>query len=226
MDVLGVLLPLALGVALSTVPITVMLALLLSPRGRTVGLAYLVGYAIGLAVVTVGFTAGLRALPTGGTPLPDLVIGAGEILIGLVGVWFAVWVFRRGRRRRPMSDGVDPEVPGWLSRVGRMKPATAFLVGLALNLRAKALVLATAAALAFNAGELTPLAWAIDTAVYLAIGLSTVATPVIIVWRSGERARPTLQRAQHWVSRHSYVVTAVVVVMVAVVLIGDGLSRL
>ncbi|QNO36931.1 GAP family protein [Protaetiibacter sp. SSC-01] len=225
MDVLGVLLPLALGVALSTVPITVVLALLLSPRGQAVGVAYLVGYALGLALVTVGFTAGLRAIPRGDAQLPDVVVGTGEILIGLVGVWFAVWVFRRGRRRTT-GDDIDPEVPGWLRRVGRMKASTAFLVGLGLNVRPKALVLATAAALAFNAGELTPLVWAVGTAVYLAIGLSTVAAPVIVVWRSGERARPTLRRAHAWVSRNSYVVTAVVVIMVAVVLIGDGLSRL
>ncbi|MBN9141175.1 MAG: GAP family protein [Micrococcales bacterium] len=224
MDVLGVLLPLALGVAFSSVPIMVMLALLLSPRGRSVGIAYLLGYALGLAVVTVGFTAGLRAIPRDGEPLPDLVVGLGEILIGGVGVWFAIWAFRRGRRGR--QDPGRPEVPGWLERVGRLRPVSAFLVGLVLNVRAKALVLATAAALALNAGELTPLGWAIDTAVYLAIGLSTVAAPVVVVWRSGERARPALERAHAWVARNSYVVTSVVVVTVAVVLIGDGISRL
>jgi hypothetical protein len=87
-------------------------------------------------------------------------------------------------------------------------------------------VLATAAALALNAGELTPLTWAIDTAVYLAVGLSTAAAPLIVVWRSGERARPVLERVREWLARHSYIVTSVVVLMVGVVLIGDGISRL
>lgn len=225
MDVLGVLLPLAFGVAFSTVPIMVMLALLLSPRRRRVGVAYLVGYAGGLAFVTVGFTAGLRAIPRGDQPLPDVVIGVAEILIGAAGLWFAIWSFVRGRRRRGEA-GADPQLPAWLRRVGDLRPASALLVGLALNLRPKALVLAAAAALALNAGELTPLGWAIGTAVYLAIGLSTVAAPVIVVWRSGDRARPTLERTHDWVARNSYIVTTFVVTMVAVVLIGDGISRL
>ena len=225
MDVLGVLLPLAIGVAFSTVPIMAMIVLLLSPRGHVSGIGYLLGYAIGLAGVTVGFTAGLRAIPKGDAPFPELWVGIGEILLGILGVVFAVVSFRRERLRRRGSEE-PPEMPGWLARLGKVGPVPAFAVGIVLNLRPKALVLATAAALALNAGELVPLTWAIDTAIYLAIGLSTVAAPVIMVWRSGERARAVLERAREWLARNSYIVTSVVVIMVGVVLIGDGLTRL
>ena len=95
-----------------------------------------------------------------------------------------------------------------------------------LHLPCLAALLATAAALALNSGELTPIAWIIDTAIYLAIGLSTVAAPVIVVLRSGERARAVLERARDWLERNSYIVTSIVVFMVGVVLIGDGLTRL
>ncbi|PZQ89832.1 MAG: hypothetical protein DI534_08650 [Leifsonia xyli] len=225
MGALGVLLPLAIGVAFSSVPILAMIVLLLSPRGQASGVAYLIGYAAGLAGVTVGFTAGLRAIPRDDAPLPDLWVGLGEIVVGVVGVVFAIVSFRQVRVRRRASDA-PPELPGWLRRVGALGPGSSFALGIVLNLRPKALVIATAAALAFNAQGLAPLAWAIDTAVYLAIGLSTVAAPVIIVWRSGEMARPMLERAHEWLARHSYIVTSVVVLMVGVVLIGDGLSRL
>jgi hypothetical protein len=225
MDVLGVLLPISIGVAFSSVPIMAMIVLLLSPRGQASGLAYLIGYTVGLAVITVGFTAGLRAIPRGDAPLPQLWVGIGEIVLGGIAAVVAVWSFRRERRRRREADG-PPAMPRWLLRLGRVGSGMALLVGLVLNVRPKALVLATAAALALNAGELSPLAWTIDTAVYLAIGLSTVAAPVIVVWRSGARARPVLERAHEWLSRNSYIVTSVVIVMVGVVLIGDGLSRL
>lgn len=225
MDVLGVLLPLAIGVAFSSVPIMAMIVLLLSPRGQASGIGYLLGYAIGLAAVTVGFTAGLRAIPSDNAPLPQFWIGVGEILLGAVGLVFAVVTFRRARAKRLASEA-PPELPGWLQRVGRLGPVPSFAVGIVLNLRPKALVLATAAALALNAGELTPVSWAIDTAVYLAIGLSTVAAPVIVVWRSGERSRAVLERAHRWLARNSYIVTTVVIIMVGVVLIGDGLTRL
>ncbi|TPX05089.1 hypothetical protein FJ656_08435, partial [Schumannella luteola] len=185
MEVLGVLLPLAIGVAFSSVPIMAMIVLLLSPRGQASGLAYLLGYAVGLAGVTVGFTAGLRAIPSEGAAPSPLVIGVAEIVLGVLGVVFAGVSFRRARARR-LAATTPPQLPAWLKRVARFGPVPSFVVGIVLNLRPKALVLATAAALALNGGELTPVSWTIDTAIYLVIGLSTVAAPVIVVWRSGE----------------------------------------
>lgn len=225
MEVLGVLLPLSIGVAFSSVPIMAMIVILLSPRGRASGFAYLVGYAFGLALVTVGFTAGIRALPDGDDPPSVFWIGIAEIVLGAAFVVFAFLSFAHVRRRM-RATGLSPSAPAWLRRAGELGPAPAFAVGLALNLRPKALVIATAAALALNSGDLNPVTWLIDTAIYLAIGLSTVAAPVIVVLRSGERARAALERARDWLERNSYIVTSIVVFMVGVVLIGDGLTRL
>lgn len=225
MEVLGVLLPLAVGVAFSSVPIMAMIVILLSPRGPVSGIAYLIGYAFGLALVTVGFTAGIRALPRGDDQPSPFWIGIAEIVIGLAFVAFAIMSFARVRKRMRTSGFVS-QTPAWLRRAGELGPAAAFAVGLALNIRPKALVIATAAALALNAGDLTPIAWIIDTTIYLVIGLSTVAAPVIVVLRSGERARVVLERARDWLERNSYIVTSIVVFMVGVVLIGDGLTRL
>jgi len=225
MEVLGVLLPLSIGVAFSSVPIMAMIVILLSPRGQVSGITYLIGYALGLALVTVGFTAGVRAIPDGDDAPSLFWIGIGEIVLGAGFVFFAIWSFTRVRRRI-RATGVPPAMPAWLRRAGDLGPAPAFGVGFVLNLRPKALVIATAAALTLNAGDLSPVAWAVDTTIYLIIGLSTVAAPVIVVWRSGERARAVLERARDWLERNSYIVTSIVVIMVGVVLIGDGLTRL
>lgn len=225
MDVLGVLLPLGIGVAFSSVPIMAMIVILLSPRGQVSGIAYLIGYALGLALVTVAFTAVVRSLPQGDDAPSLFWIGIGEIVLGAGFVFFAIWSFRRVRRRI-RATGVPPAMPTWLRRAGDLGPAPAFGVGLALNIRPKALVIATAAALTLNSGDLTVAAWVATTTIYLLIGLSTVAAPVIVVWRTGERARAVLERARDWIERNSYIVTSIVVIMVGVVLIGDGLTRL
>ncbi|AYF97102.1 GAP family protein [Protaetiibacter intestinalis] len=224
MEMFVVLLPLALGVALSSVPIVAMIAILLSPRGAASGFGYLFGYAAGLAAITIGFTLGIRAIPRGDEVSP-FWIGLGEIVVGAACVVVAVVIFVRERRKRGASDE-PPEPPTWLRKVGELGPFSTAALGLALNLRPKALVFATGAALALNTGGLTAWWWAVDTAVYLTIGLSTVAAPIIVVWRLGDRARPALERAREWIDRNSYLVTSIALLMVGFVLIGDGLGRL
>lgn len=221
MEVLGVLLPIAVGVAFSSVPIMAMIVLLLSPRGWGVGFAYLLGYAAGLAGVTIAFSLLIRAIPRGSDPF-ERVAAWPEILLGVLCLGFAVWSFRRGR-------GVDVEqrrAPAWLTRLSGFGVIPAAAAGVVLNLRPKALVLATAAGLALNSSYLDPVSWAIDVGVYLAIGLSTVATPLVVVWRHPDRAGAVLERSRGWIERNSYIVTSVVIIMVGVVLVGDGLTRL
>ncbi|TXK16387.1 GAP family protein [Homoserinibacter sp. GY 40078] len=223
MQVLGVLLPLAFAVAFSSVPIMAMLGILLSRWGRSSGPAYLLGYAIGLAVVTVGFTAGLRAIPRVASPIPPVLFGVIELLLGAVCIATAVLSFRAARRSIRAGERREPSL--LLRHAGNLRPVPAFGIGLALNLRPKALVLATAAAVALTAGSITPVGWVIVTVVYLVIGLSTVAAPVFLAWREGERSRVVLERMRGWLEGNSYIVTSVVVFMVGVVLVGDGLTR-
>lgn len=222
MDVLGILLPLAIGTAVSSVPIMATIVILLSDRGRVSGLVYFIAYGIGLAAVTIGFTAGVRALPTGHR-IPHPATGIALIVLGAGCLLFAVWSFVIARRRGPQAE---PQLPGWLRRLAALGPVSTFAVGLVLNLRPKALVLAAAAALAINSGGLTPLSWIVDTAIYLVIALSTVAAPVILVWRDGPRARSVLESTRSWLERNSYIVTSIVVIMLGVVLIGGGADEL
>ncbi|QEO10672.1 GAP family protein [Protaetiibacter larvae] len=222
MEAFGILLPLGVGVAFSSVPIMAVLVILLSERGRTSGLAYLIGYAIGLAGVTVAFTAGIRAIPER-VDVPQPATGIAEIVLGVGCMVFAIWSFVIARRRGPEAE---PRMPAWLRRLGTLGPIPAFGVGVILNLRPKALVLLAAAALAINSGAVTPVTWTIETAVFLALGISTIAVPVILVRRDGPRARAALERARDWIERNSYIVSSVVVVMVGVVLVGSGLSGL
>jgi hypothetical protein len=55
-NAVGDILPLALGVAVSPVPIIAVILMLLSPRARTNGPAFLVGWVAGLAVVCIVVT--------------------------------------------------------------------------------------------------------------------------------------------------------------------------
>jgi hypothetical protein len=55
-NVIGNFLPLALAVAISPIPIIAVILMLLSPKSRTNGAAYLVGWMAGLAVAGIVVT--------------------------------------------------------------------------------------------------------------------------------------------------------------------------
>ena len=62
------ILPLALGVAISPIPIIAVILMLLSPKARINGLAFLLGWVVGLAVVGIVVTvvSGNAGLGSGG----------------------------------------------------------------------------------------------------------------------------------------------------------------
>ena len=187
MEVLGVLLPLALGVALSTVPLTATVIILLSPRARQSGPALLIGWVLGLAIVTLGFIFGI------------------------------VTFVRSPRERKP--------APEWTKRIDKLGPLPVFGLGLLLNVRPKALALAFAAGLAINSVRLTTTEFVVVVGVYILLGSSTIAVPVVMQLVRPEGTEARLRRARAWLSRNSRAVTIIVSLMLGVLLIGDALGR-
>jgi threonine/homoserine/homoserine lactone efflux protein len=215
-----VLLPIGLGVALSSVPITAVLIFLGSTRARKSGPAFLAGYGVGLAIVTILFAFGVAALPPGRRGPTDTIIGVVELVLGLGLVGYGVWMIahRKGRERPPGS--------GRLKRLENLGPVAAAGVGLVLNIRPKSLVLAVAAGIALGSSGFGATGLAVAFLVYLAIGLSTVYVPVIIYFRSSGKAVEDIARGRRWITRNGRVVTITVVLMLGALLIGAGIATL
>lgn len=219
MEVLGVLLPLALGVALSSVPLTATVLILLSPRARQSGVTFLVGWVVGLALVTIGFVLGIAAIPSGPGLPNQSVVGAVELVLGLGLFGFGIWKIVQGPppEKRP--------APEWTKRISKLGPWSALALGLVLNLRPKALALAIAAALAINSVRLTPTELVVCLSVYIVLGSSTVAIPVVMQLIAPEKTAARLRQGKGWLSRNSRTITIVVSLMLGVLLIGDALGR-
>jgi hypothetical protein len=148
---IGDVLPLALGVALSPVPVIAVILVLLSPKAGENGPAFLAGWVVGLSVVgmvaaALSGGAGLGS-GGGGSALGALI----KILLGLLLVGLAVRDFRN--RPRP---GEQPPLPGWMRAIDSVTAARAF--GIALLLSAanpKNLSLTVAAAVTVAQGRLS-----------------------------------------------------------------------
>ena len=216
-QVLAQLIPVALAAAMSTVPIMATLFILLSDRRRMTAVPFLSGWVIGTAAGLILFTAVAQALP--GRPrqfaslidILEIMVGSALVLFGLVTVV---------RHARTSASGP----PGWIEGLGSLGPLPAFGIGLALNLRPKALLLFAAAGLAISGAP--PL---VDDTVFLilvytAIATSTVVAPTLATVFFPGWMEPRLVTARDWVSAHGTAVTGAIMILVGVVVLAAGIS--
>ena len=123
--VIGDFLPVALGVAISPVPIIAVILMLLAPDATASSVAFLIGWVVGITVV-VGLVVLLhrtgRRLAAVATRPPGpswlkLALGAAAVLLA-VKEW----------RSRP-RPGDTPELPKWMSAIDSITPVKAFGLG-------------------------------------------------------------------------------------------------
>ena len=217
---IGDMLPAAVGVAISPIPIIAVVLMLVSARGRVNGPAYLLGQIVGVAgagaavlLIAGSLSGGDDGEPAGWTHSLKLVLGVGLVLLAL-----KQW------RQRPAGDE-EPPMPKWMATIDDFTPLKALGAGIVLSaLNPKNLIL-TVAGMAAVAGIGLPAGeQAIALVVFTAIGSLGVATPVIIAFALGDRSEPLLQRLQTWMARNNAVIMAVILLLIGVKLVGDAIS--
>jgi hypothetical protein len=213
------LVPLALAAALSSVPIFATIVILLSASRTRSGLAFLGGTVLGtFATVSLATVAG-QALP--GRPREhEVLVGRLEVLVGIAMVVLGVVALVRRNRAR----GGTPGTPGWLGGLGTLGTLPVLGTGLALNLRPKALLLATAAGLAVSDARLRFEENLLLVAVYTAIASCTVVVPVVATILFPERMEPRLVAARSWIAAHATAVSATISIMIGAFVAGVGLT--
>jgi hypothetical protein len=220
LSALGPLLPIAVAVAVSTVPIMATILILLSPKRNQSAIPFLIGWVVGMTVVVVIAAFGANALPIGSFRAQKRAIAIGQIVVGTALLVAAVMAWRRANRA-PADQGNR-----WLDRVDRFGPLAALGLALALNLRPKALLLGAAAGLSVAGSSLKTAEAAIVLAIYVGLSSSTVIVPIVATLLAPARAQPRLVLARDWLSHNSAYITVVVLVMVGFVILGAGLSQL
>lgn len=216
----GDILPLALAVAISPIPIIAAILMLLSPKAKATSVGFLLGWVVGIIVAVVVFTAlgSLVALADDDGPTP--VAGVVKIVLGL-----ALVVLAFGQWRKRPRDGAVPTLPKWMSAIDTMKPGASF--GLAFLLAAinpKNLIMAAAAGVAIatsgvNGGEIV-----LVIVIYVVIAAITVAAPVIAYLVAADRLRPVLTSLRVWLLANNATVMAVLLLVIGVVTVGKGIG--
>ncbi|WP_375385637.1 GAP family protein [uncultured Microbacterium sp.] len=221
MQAIGHLIPIALAVAISSVPIMAMIFMLLSPGRNRSAVPYMVGWILGIVIVLSVCALLAHTVPTASSDRqPDVAVGIAEIIVGiaLIGVAFFSW----RRSRRPET----PKTPAWLSSAGKLGPWSSLGLGLVLNVRPKGILLAIAAGLTLRADADTPSVVVVSIVVYTLIAASTVTIPIIATVAAPKRMEPRLVSVHDWMLRNGGLLTGVIVGFIGVFVIGTGIGRL
>jgi len=215
-------LPLAIGVAISPVPIIAVILMLFSQRARVNGPLFLVGWVLALSVVAgVAYTLADAADVSSSTSASDTV-SWGKILLGVGFLALA----RRQWAKRP-APGEQAEMPKWMGSIDALQPVRAFALGVLLaGVNPKNLVLTVAAATALAQAGVTGGDAVGGIVVFVVVASLTIALPVAYRLLGGDGARAKLDEMKEWLGAHNAAVMAVLFLVFGVDLLAKGLGRL
>jgi hypothetical protein len=219
---IGGSLPLAVGIALSPVPIIAVVLMLTSRRAKVNGPAFVLGWLIGLGVVGAIVLAVAGAGSASKSGSPATWVSWVKIALGVLLLLVALREFRS----RPRRDE-EPQMPKWMATIDKTTPVTA--VGLAAVLSGanpKNLLLAVGGAAAIAGTGISGGQQAVAYAAFALIGTLGVGTPVVIYFAMGERSQKLLVGLKDWMSAHNAVIMSVLCLIIAAKLVGDGISGL
>jgi threonine/homoserine/homoserine lactone efflux protein len=218
---IGDLLPSAVGVALSPVPIIAVILMLGTPRARSTGLAFAIGWIVGLVVVSV-----IVVLLTSGADDSDSGPStAVDVIKLLFGVLFLVLALQQWRSRP--QPGTEAALPKWMATIDSFSAGKALLLGAALSgANPKNLALTLAAAASIAQAGLDGGGTAVAIAVFVVIGSLTVAGPVLFFLVAPRRAAAPLRTIKDFMAAHNAVIMMVVLLVLGAKLIGNGIAGL
>lgn len=165
---------------------------------------------------------------------PPLWVPVVRLLITLLLLAGAVWIYRRGKvHAKAMAVAQSPEevtaaapqLPGWLQKVSTFTPARSFLLGLGIFLLnpvdASCAVLA---GLDVRLANLDPASAVTVLAVFGFIGVLPIGVPVLLVLVRGKSADPTLNKIRGWIASHTSVLNAALVLVIALLQLQKAVS--
>lgn len=218
-DTFAELLPFAIGTALSPLPIVAVILMLFTPRARTNGTLFLVGWFCGIVLV------GLVGLAVGGAVTDDgssSTKGWIEVLLGLA----LLVVAARQWRGRPKA-GETGDMPRWMSGLDTFSGGKSFsLAALLSGVNPKNLLLTLGAASVIATAGLSTGEEVVTLVVYALVASVTVALPVIYYLLRGERAQEKLDEMKAWLAQNNVAVMSVVLLIFGAKLLADGISIL
>ena len=220
LELIAELVPQALGMAASPLPLIAVLLIILSPKGRGRSTAFAAGRVIAVlaTVLAVAALSDVATQGTGGTRLGAAL----RLVLGVVFIGLALSKFRS----RPKAEA-EQKTPGWMQALDSMTPAKALRTGfLVTAANPKELIFGVAAGVVIASSTLPLAPVAAAVLIYTGIATITVVGPVVAYLIVGTPVRGALEPVRTWLVRYYNLIIAAVLLIIGAVMIGKGLAGL
>ncbi|NUP28920.1 MAG: GAP family protein [Nocardia sp.] len=216
--VIGDLLPLAVGVSISPIPLVAAILMILSKNASAAAGGFAAGWTAGIVLATVVFTLLAAVIGLSTDSEPSAAVAWMKIGLGLL--LLAVAVAQWGHR----SDTAEP---GWMRGIDRLTAGKALLLGAALAaVNPKNLLLCASAGVTVGASGLRVGAQVVAVVVFTVLAAASVLGVVVGYAVAADRLRGTLDRARAWLEANNHVVMAIVLSVMGAVVLGKGIGGL
>lgn len=219
-SIIGELLPYAVGVAISPIPIIAIILMLLAPKAGATSIGFLAGWLAGIVVALAVVTAIATQTTIGGSDGSTSSAGTVKLVLGIL------LIVAAGRQWRGRPKPGEPEhLPGWMAAIDKFNALRAAALGFALAaVNPKNLLLIAAAAVILAGAGATASEAGAAIVVFVLIAASTVAIPVVAYLVAAEKMRAPLDELKVWLQHNNAAVMAVVLLVMGAVVLGKGIS--
>ncbi len=221
-EVIGALLPLAVGVAISPIPIIAAILMLLSPRAGSTSVGFLLGWIAGIAIATVIFVILVSVSDMGSADEPSSAASWIKLALGVLLLLLAVMQWRS----RPAA-GEAPTLPSWMQAVDKMTVGKSLGLGFLLSaVNPKNLAMCVGAGVEIGGAELDSADVVIAVVVFTMLAASSVGVPVIGYLLASGRMHKPLNELREWLVQNNAAVMTVLLLVIGTVMIGKGIGGL
>ncbi|WP_244928094.1 GAP family protein [Nocardioides sp. W7] len=221
-EVIGELLPVALGVAISPVPIIAVILMLLAPHAKAASVAFCAGWVLGISAVVTMVAVAVDPVDDSESGDPSTLASVLKIVLGAAAVLLSV----KSWRSRPRGDE-EPTMPKWMSAVDTLTATRALGLGALLSaVNPKNLTLCLTGGVMIGCGALSAGEQVAAVVVFVVIGSCTVALPVLGYLTAQQRMQQPLDDLRQWLTAHNAAVMAVLLLVIGVAVVGKGVAGL
>lgn len=216
------LIPMALGLALSPIPIIAVILMLFSRRAKVNAPLYAATWV--LSMVVIGSLA-IFLLGDNEFVEQDTTKTGGSILVLIIGALFMAYGAMLWMRRPRHPDHV--KTPRWLEAIDDIPPILAIgfgLTGVLVNTKNLPLFLAAVQhILAANLGMMLSF---IALAIFIAMASVTVVTPIVLFLTGNERMHTRLDALRVWLTHYNQAILAWVFLIMGGVMVLNNVAAL